>query len=240
MQRKTVRYHLKRLKSVGMVCALVMSGLLALTRSAKAQGFSSSVFLPNEIVSGNTYSEWAAKWNPWFVSIPASINPSLDTSGKFCDESQRGSVFFLAGSGVGTVKRSCTVPCGKPLFFPLITAECSSVEPNPFFGATPADRLICAQQLVDLVDIASLETKIDGVAVTSLNRFRVAGPDTSFRMSPDDNVLGVSASSGFSTADGYWLMLKPLSPGSHALHFASTLDGFSQNVTYDLTVKGSC
>jgi hypothetical protein len=59
-------------------------------------------------------------------------------------------------------------------------------------------------------------------------------------MSPDDNVLSVSASSGFSTADGYWLMLKPLSPGSHALHFASTLDGFSQNVTYDLTVNGSC
>jgi hypothetical protein len=90
MQRKTPRYHLTRLKSVGMVCVLVMSGPLALTRSAKAQGFSPSVFLPNEIVSGNTYSEWAAKWNGWFISIPASINPSLDTSGKFCDESQKG------------------------------------------------------------------------------------------------------------------------------------------------------
>jgi hypothetical protein len=147
------------------------------------------------------------------------------------------------------VTRSCTVPCGKPLFFPLLTVECSNVEADPFFGANPTDRLVCAQQLGDLIDVGSLKTTIDGVDVTSLNRFRVAGPDTDFKMSPTDNVLFVmGASKGFSTTDGYWLMLKPLSGGNHVLHFEASIPvlppplsgNFTQDVTYDLSVKGSC
>jgi hypothetical protein len=229
----------KYLKSAGSLAVLA----IVLARPTYAQEFSPSVFLPNEIVSGNTYSEWASKWDRWFISIPASINPTLDTTGQFCNEKQGHPVFFLAGIGTGKpVTRQCEVPCGKPLFFPLITVECSSVEPAPFFGKTPADRLTCSQGFVDLVEVSSLETRIDGVEVMSLKRFRVAGPDTSFRMSPTDNVLGVNASSGFSTADGYWLMLKALPPGHHVLHFESALPAFSftQNVTYELTVNGSC
>ena len=234
----------KWLKSLGILAVLAVLGQFTLTRPADAQGFSPGVFLPNEIVSGKTYSEWAAEWNRWFISIPASINPSLDTTGQFCNQKQGHAAFFLAGNGTvqPAVTRSCTIPCGKPIFFPLITVECSSVENPPFLGKSPADRLTCAQALADLVDTSSLLTTIDGVGVTSLNRFRVAGPDTHFRMSPTDNVLGVVAASGFTTTDGYWLMLKPLPPGSHVLHFEAALPAFTftQDVTYDLTVKGSC
>ena len=185
---------------VGVMALIMIFGQLTVTPPAHAQGFSASAFLPNEVVAGNTYSEWAAAWNQWFISIPASINPSLDTTGEFCDEKQNRRAFFLAGSGAGPVTRSCTVPCSKPIFFPLLTVECSSVEAPPFFGANSSDRLVCAQQLGDLIDIGSLKVTIDGVDVTSLNRFRVAGPDTDFRMSPTDNVLGVPVSKGFSRA----------------------------------------
>jgi hypothetical protein len=38
-------------------------------------------------------------------------------------------------------------------------------------------------------------------------------------------------------ADGYWLLLSPLDPGSHVLEFgATTSTGFSSSVTYNLTV----
>jgi len=37
-------------------------------------------------------------------------------------------------------------------------------------------------------------------------------------------------------ADGYWLMLAPLSPGEHQVHFSSGRPGFSLDVTYDLTI----
>lgn len=38
--------------------------------------------------------------------------------------------------------------------------------------------------------------------------------------------------------EGYYIFLKPLSPGQHTIHFAADgcSEGFSQNVTYYLTV----
>jgi len=40
-------------------------------------------------------------------------------------------------------------------------------------------------------------------------------------------------------ADGYWVMLPPLSAGSHTIHFAGgfTSSGFSLDVTYNITVQ---
>ncbi len=43
-------------------------------------------------------------------------------------------------------------------------------------------------------------------------------------------------------SDGYWLMLKPLSPGNHVILWEGAFvsgpgAGFSQNVTYNLIVK---
>ena len=37
-------------------------------------------------------------------------------------------------------------------------------------------------------------------------------------------------------ADGYYLMLKPLSPGVHTLHFVGTIPGFSLDITYHLRI----
>jgi hypothetical protein len=38
--------------------------------------------------------------------------------------------------------------------------------------------------------------------------------------------------------DGYWLMLKPLSPGKHVIHFTASnaTTGFALDVTYNVTV----
>jgi hypothetical protein len=39
-------------------------------------------------------------------------------------------------------------------------------------------------------------------------------------------------------SDGFWVMLPPLSPGVHVLHFqAGNEPNVTQNVTYNLTVK---
>jgi hypothetical protein len=39
-------------------------------------------------------------------------------------------------------------------------------------------------------------------------------------------------------SDGYWLMLEPLSPGTHTIEFGGTAKntGFQLNVTYTITV----
>ena len=71
--------------------------------------------------TSESFRDLSAQWWQWALSIPAAINPVSDTTGANCMVGQRGPVWFLAGSitGVPTV-RTCTVPEGVPLFFPVI------------------------------------------------------------------------------------------------------------------------
>jgi hypothetical protein len=178
------------------------------------------------------------------MAIPVETNPTLDSTGANCANGNTPAMFFLAGSGSSApVTRSCTVPTTKPLFFPIITVECSNVEAPPFYGATDAEREACATQITDGVGVGTLRLVLDGVEVGNRSRLRAASPPYNFTMPLNDNILGVpGVTSGRSAADGYWVLLDPPSPGRHTIHFEAAFvsgvaTGFSQNVTYDLTAK---
>ena len=50
----------------------------------------------------------------------------------------------------------------------------------------------------------------------------------------------ITGSSQPAVSDGYWIMLAPLSPGTHTIHFTAGIDNLVlQDVTYHLTVAGS-
>jgi hypothetical protein len=64
-----------------------------------------------------------AKWWQWALSIPVFENPLLDQTGEKCMVGQRGPVWFLVGNfGGGDTTRSCSIPEGKRLFFPVINS----------------------------------------------------------------------------------------------------------------------
>src|SRR5215510_7055933 len=76
---------------------------------------------------GQTYGRWAAEWWQWALGIPADVNPLTDTTGEHCAQRQVDQVWFLAGSASldpavppPAVDRTCEIPKGKSLFFPLI------------------------------------------------------------------------------------------------------------------------
>jgi hypothetical protein len=203
------------------------------------------VFSPDAQIFGQSYSEWAEQWYLWWDLIPVANNPSYDPTGQNCNTNQSRPVFFLAGDGTFNgkpVTRSCTVP-SVPLFFPMLTGECSNVEAPPFFGRTDADRLECARQLVDGIPPITVVVTVDGKSVPALRNFRVASPPFNFTTPAHDNVLGVDGvTSGRSGTDGYWAMLTPLRPGKHTVHFEAAISagpfaGLTQNVTYNLTVR---
>jgi len=228
----------------------IVLGLMVTATTAFAQDPKPGVFPPDEVVSGMTYGDWSAAWWQYVFSIPAPNNPLNDMTGQNCDLQQSsGPLFFLGGSWVGTVKRKCTVPAGKAIFFPIINVECSSVEPTPFYCNDEAKCRACAGAFADGIDTSTLEATIDEVEVDALSSFRVQSPVFDFTLAKDtdkNNILGVppGKGKGFSVSDGYWLMLAPLSPGpgNHVIHFAgacragSLCEGFSQDVTYELTV----
>jgi hypothetical protein len=178
-----------------------------------AQGNNSNpgIVPPNASPHGHTYAEWNALWWRWFLALPISNNPAL---GADCSTGQVGSVWFLVGiPGPATI--NCNVPPGKTLFLPVINTECSSLEPPPFFGATPADRTACAKAIGDTG--VNLSATIDGVAVQNLANYRSTSPNFTFVV-PPNNVLGTPAGAGESVADGFYLMITPLSHGTHIIH----------------------
>ena len=221
--------------------ALLLVGLTPypVTRAVYADSSASpAVFLPGSSPYGVSYKEWSARWWQWGLSIPTSTNPILDDSGDFCNQHQSGQVWYLAGDFGGSVTRSCTIPAGKSILFPLLNAA---------FGAAVGDCTRPADCDVNKLrqgagatvrDAQLLAATLDQVAVPNLVDYRAKSPVFSISL-PDDSLVGLPAGTYRpNVSDGYWVMLQPLPAGAHELNFhAISNSGFELNVTYHLTVN---
>ncbi len=220
------------MKSIVSAVALAVIAIVSANPAlAGNTGLTSQVFPRDSVVFARTYGDWSAAWWQWAFSIPVSSNPLLDHD---CNTGQSGPVFFLAGNITGgSSERNCTVPAGKSLFFPVL---------NQIFTSFPAPlTLINEMRAIDAsaMDSATgMLVDLDGKQLNNLqNDFRVTSVTFDVTL-PDDNLFGIP-SGEYATAvdDGFYVMLKPLSAGSHTLHFKGTvsLTGFSLDVVYHLT-----
>jgi len=134
------------------------------------------------------------------------------------------------------VTRTCTVPSGKAILFPIINAECSQIEGN---GNTQQELSKCAKDLIDAV--TTVTATVDGVDLQDLTTpnspYRVQSPLFTFN-AVQDNPFSIPSGSSPSVSDGYWILLAPLSTGQHTIHFLGAAPSlpFTTEVTYNLTV----
>jgi hypothetical protein len=245
-----------------MVLGLLLLVAALVTPSAQAQNLGSSieawwfsrVIDPQAVAYGSTYSEWSAEWWQWAGSIPAAEHPLFDHAD--CSQGQAGPVWFLGGkfcaagdtcSFTGVV-RSCNVPLGKALFFPIFNGEDNPVEENLAENpGNPAFQLIAAMRKVEsdgLDGVTSVSCSLDGVEIPHLKeRFRVQSPTFAFTVPADNFLAALYGNSAFaagtyfpSVADGWYVMLPPLRPGNHVIHFKGVAGSFQLEVTYNLHV----
>jgi hypothetical protein len=200
------------------------------------------VIPPEWPVFGKSYGEWGAAWWQWALGQPTAVNPVLDTTGRFAGVGQSGLVWFLAGTFGGPATRTCTVPEGKMLFFPVVNTILGAgvFDCNPSVPGVPCDVPVLQGKAKAAIDkVTHLEVKVDGVSVEDLFSYSAASPHPFSLKLPDGNVLGLPAGTYVpQVCDGYWLMLAPLSHGKHTIHFKS--EGYaSVDVTYYLTVQHS-
>jgi hypothetical protein len=184
---------------------------------------------------GLTYEAWTARFAQWRHSLPMPIDPGADPTGERCGYGQAGPVFFLVQSGEEPAERTCTIPTGTALLLPLLDASCSTVEPPPFFGRDEAELRACTESL--FTPRAELTAVIDGASIPDLEHYRVQSDLFTVAL-PEDNVLELEPAVLEGVIDGYWLLLAPLPPGQHELHFGGALPdiGVVHGVTYHLTV----
>ena len=226
---------------VGIFVALLGS-TMAFARNANP-----GVFPINSSPYGQTYGQWSARW--WQYAFQ-------QTNLNICAADKPGSrVTFLAGTGDGSIAdRSCTVPAGKAILFPIINAEWSIVEAQangdtclvPASPSGTSDEALRACAIAQINHVTKLEAKVDGVPLQDLTNYRAVSPPFNFTSVPG-NPLGVCQPAGCSShavADGYWIMLTPLSPGAHTVQFRGEaffpeLNNFTfvTGATYHLTVQ---
>ena len=222
----------------GRFAVVVMLSLAGAAGTPAAVGASPpSVVPPKARPHGATYAEWSARWWQWAFSTEATAGGPFDDGTIDCGTHQPyRRVWFLAGpfNESGTVDRSCTVPVGTRLLIPVINVECSNLEGDPFYGATPAARAECVS--ADLFAFDKLGLSIDGRPIENLARFVVISPDFAFT-GVAGNPVGV-VGTGSSTSRGVFVMLGPLPPGSYIVTFTGTFPmfPFTANATYTVVV----
>jgi hypothetical protein len=194
------------------------AALLPLTLLAQNQN--PGVLSPQSAHAGLTYGEWSAEWWKWAAEPPLAQNPLMDPNGANCAVGQSGPVWFLAGTLGGPVVRSCTIPYGQMLFFPIGNAFCAG---DPGFSF--ADERACATSIAGT--FSNFAAEVDGVAIKGLNvgfldnPYRALSPKFDLVLTAD-NIFGAPAGTYKpGAADGVYLMLAPLTAGPHTIHFHS-------------------
>jgi hypothetical protein len=187
----------------------------------------------------------AAAWWTWASSKPIEDNSLIGSyeGGARCDGTPvtptrgptRGDTWFLAGSTSSEpVVRTCTnVPADTQIFFPVVNFVWVNTDP----GETQKLARQEANEFIDslLADPdVSIVVTVDGTVVQS-DRIVLADSPFFNMPLPENNIFGVEPGNYRAVADGLWVTLPPLSEGEHTIHWEFH-DGFSQDITYNLTV----
>ena len=226
----------RKIWRLGTLCraAILIVTLIALSpSSAFAQGAANTN--PNALLPPN-FAELSAKWWKWALETPTALNPLIDLTGANCAVGQEGNIWFLAGTfpGVGNVIRTCTVPAGKILFFPVANTLCAAAHNDPAGTRSALFQRTCATEGLIVTNMA---VEIDGVPAANLGDYRVAVKGFAILL-PADNVFGAPAGSySPAAADGFYLPVAPLPAGAHTIHIHAEFSGGGVvDVTYYLSI----
>ena len=244
--------HIKSFLPRGLKPALLATAILLLAAAlpalaGKGNAGNPGILPPQCVAYGKTYADWSVKWWQWVFSLPATNSPILDT-GDDCSAGQSGPVWFLAGAFVGTTNaRSCTIPAGLALFFPIANGWNDNTD-CPSYDAFSVEELVGLA--TGFVDSASgMSCTIDGVPVKGLDDpmtspYRVGPQVFSYTLASTDNILAnhfglACIPNGIMVAtaaeDGVYLLLAPLSAGQHIIQF--TVESCHLDITYHLNVN---
>jgi hypothetical protein len=245
---------------VALAAVLIISLSGATARAGN--GASAKILPPNSHPYGMSYGEWSEAWWQWCFSLPVTSHPLFDTAD--VSTGQSGQVWFIAGNFTGTpVTRNVTIPSGKALFFPIFNAWGDNTDCNGAEMISDGNTEAFLRNLVKttFIDPAqNLSCTIDGRTVTGLadpanSPYLVASPTPggfSYVIPSTDSLLDyfgltcwannsgtpilVSAAIYHPVAEGFYLMVAPLSVGSHTIHCHGGTSAFTEDFTYNITV----
>lgn len=191
---------------------------------------------------GKSYMEWTKEWWRHFLSQPCD-KLSTDVPGQGEHTVQRGPVIFLKGTAGRSGTQKITITKNNAILVPLVNVimdyPCPNAQYVPAYGQSLYSYL-AKQAKVNIDNRKILEFSLNGNRLVRPQEFRVATDLFRFMANPDFiNCSDICLTGGPQDAvsDGYWVMLKRLTPGLHKLHIrAESTDGSIVDVTYEINV----
>ncbi len=211
--------------SLAIALALVISPLTATAGDPITRGFMPA----NARVHGHSLVDLASAFTLWAFGTSAEVNPIV---GGRCERSPIDpNVWFLPVSLGGESVSTCQVPPGAFLVVTPGFIECSTIEPEPFFGSDAIALAGCVDDWFDLLNRA--DVILDGRPVENLDEYALT---TRPVMLPSNNLI--STESGLSLSKGYFLLMSPLSRGTHTLRLYDEFEtlGFQAGINITIVV----
>ena len=207
-----------------MLRSLALSVVLCCVAWVPSQAQEQVQVQPGSLIAGFSPLELSERWWQWAFSFERVRSPIADRTGQMCASRQSGDVWFLAGTyGTARVVRTCHVPQGKFLFFPLINYVTFRGENSE----EPCSSLI--ERAAKLTDSPfALVLEVDGRQAKDLQLHRLAST-TCFSLVPGEPLDAAG--------NGYYVALAPLAKGVHVINFGGILSTMSQAVTYRVVVE---
>jgi hypothetical protein len=203
--------------------------VFALLTSATVFAQGTQLLAPSESVNGVSQAVLSQRWWQWAMSFDEGKGPINDLDGKDCAANQPADVWFLAGTYEGEpVSRTCKIPAGRPIFFPLV---------NYIYFPYGQNNVSCAsmkRQVAALSDdVKNLSLELNGKALRVSKAYRQVTPncfDAGANKRPPTKISP-------SAANGYYVALAPLPKGTHKLRFSGELPDNVQKIEYTLIVE---
>lgn len=196
---------------------------------------------------GASLTTWAERESQWVYGHPLANNPLLDQTGADCDENQYDNhVWFLpriAGPRVFSGTRTCTIPRHRAIFLEIGAYVNPWPCPDPSFKPAPGQSLyefLRDDAMAFMNGVNRLEVSIDGREIPDVLSYRFTSEQL-FTLTGDPTFSALDAcvmgSPQPAVVDGFFMMIKPLSPGEHTIRvFGTDVRGADKTYTYHLTV----
>ena len=206
-----------------------------------------------------------AKWWQWALEIPTPINPLVDANpcnvnqhgyfffigGVFTvtdtsGTSESSNVFQTRNAGHSSdtsvssdtndhIERTCTIPKGKAIFFPVYNAIQT-------FGPEPSGPPATVQEAIQIVkesvnQATNLKASVDGTNIKVDSKLRSLTRIFEFTL-PENNLFGTDVLGPYTAiSDGYWVALKPLKVGNHEISISANHPSGNIDITYHIKVQ---
>jgi hypothetical protein len=152
------------------------------------------------------------------LELPLDVNPAAGAD-NCLSAGHRAKVLLLWTTREPAPVPVCEVKPGTPVFFYGLGGNCSSVEPEPFFGATAREQRQCMLDFLRGTGFEAILVSIDGGPPVNigLENFLAISEQGTVDL-PEPNILDVPGNQQATfVAAGYVALVRPLPPGSHMI-----------------------